>query len=34
LARFANIKHGGDVKWIPASNRRERPANVRVDSED
>jgi cob(I)alamin adenosyltransferase len=34
LARFANIKHGGDVKWIPASNRRERPATVRVDSED
>ena len=34
LARFANIKHGGDVKWIPASNRRERPATVRVDRED
>ncbi len=25
LARYANIKHGGDVKWIPAANRRERP---------
>ncbi len=26
LARYANIKHGGDVKWVPAANRRERPA--------
>ena len=25
LARCANIKHGGDVKWVPAANRRERP---------
>jgi cob(I)alamin adenosyltransferase len=25
LARYANIKHGGDVKWVPAANRRERP---------
>jgi cob(I)alamin adenosyltransferase len=25
LARYANIQHGGDVKWIPAANRRERP---------
>jgi cob(I)alamin adenosyltransferase len=25
LARYANLKHGGDVKWIPAANRRERP---------
>ena len=22
LARYANIKHGGDVKWVPAANRR------------
>jgi cob(I)alamin adenosyltransferase len=26
LARYANINHGGDVKWVPAANRRERPA--------
>jgi len=26
LARYANLKHGGDVKWVPAHNRRERPA--------
>lgn len=26
LARYANLKHGGDVKWVPAANRRERPA--------
>jgi len=25
LARSANIRHGGDVKWVPAANRRERP---------
>ncbi|MEN9970426.1 MAG: hypothetical protein RLZZ229_634 [Actinomycetota bacterium] len=25
LARYANVKHGGDVKWVPAANRRERP---------
>ena len=25
LARYANLKHGGDVKWVPAANRRERP---------
>ena len=25
LARYANIQHGGDVKWVPAANRRERP---------
>ena len=25
LARYAIIKHGGDVKWVPAANRRERP---------
>ena len=25
LARYANINHGGDVKWVPAANRRERP---------
>lgn len=26
LARYANLKHGGDVLWVPAANRRERPA--------
>lgn len=25
LARYANLKHGGDVKWVPAANRREAP---------
>ena len=25
LARYANIKHGGDVKWVPAANRRSKP---------
>ena len=25
LARYANLKHGGDVKWVPAANRREKP---------
>ena len=25
LARYANLKHGGDVLWVPAANRRERP---------
>ena len=25
LARYANSQHGGDVKWVPAANRRERP---------
>ncbi|MEO0027481.1 MAG: hypothetical protein RL716_812 [Actinomycetota bacterium] len=25
LARYANVKHGGDVKWVPAANRRTRP---------
>lgn len=27
LARYANLKHGGDVLWVPAANRRERPQN-------
>jgi cob(I)alamin adenosyltransferase len=27
LARYANLKHGGDVKWVPAANRRERPVH-------
>lgn len=27
LARYANIKHGGDVKWVPAANRRQKPSN-------
>lgn len=26
LARYANLKHGGDVLWVPAANRRERPS--------
>jgi cob(I)alamin adenosyltransferase len=25
MARYANVKHGGDVKWVPAANRREAP---------
>jgi cob(I)alamin adenosyltransferase len=25
LARFANLGHDGDVKWVPAANRRSRP---------
>jgi cob(I)alamin adenosyltransferase len=29
LARYANIKHGGDIKWVPAANRREAPAKRR-----
>lgn len=31
LARYANIKHGGDVKWVPAANRREAPAKRRPE---
>ncbi len=33
LARFANVKHGGDVKWVPAANRREAPAKRRPESD-
>ena len=33
LARFANIKHGGDVKWVPAANRREAPAKRRPEQD-
>ena len=33
LARFANINHGGDVKWLPAANRREAPAKRRPESD-
>lgn len=33
LARYANIKHGGDVKWVPAANRREAPAKRRPEQE-
>ena len=29
LARYANLKHGGDVLWVPAANRRERPQPVK-----
>lgn len=25
LARYANVKHGGDVKWVPGANRRATP---------
>jgi cob(I)alamin adenosyltransferase len=34
LARYANINHGGDVKWVPAANRREAPAKRRPATED
>jgi len=30
LARYANIKHGGDVKWVPAANRRQRPESPKA----
>ena len=33
LARYANIKHGGDVKWAPAANRREAPAKRRPEQD-
>ena len=33
LARFANIKHGGDVRWVPAANRREAPAKRRPEQD-
>lgn len=33
LARYANIKHGGDVKWVPAANRREAPAKRRPEKD-
>ncbi len=26
LARYANVKHGGDVLWVPASNQSRNPA--------
>ena len=31
LARYANVKHGGDVKWVPAANRREAPLTRKED---
>jgi len=31
LARYANVKHGGDVKWVPAANRRTAPLTRRDD---
>ena len=34
LARYANINHGGDVKWVPAANRRVRPSKVRIETDD
>jgi cob(I)alamin adenosyltransferase len=33
LARYANIKHGGDIKWVPAANRREAPAKRRPEED-
>jgi cob(I)alamin adenosyltransferase len=33
LARYANIKHGGDVKWVPAANRREATAKRRPEQD-
>ena len=33
LARYANIKHGGDIKWVPAANRREAPAKRRPEQD-
>jgi hypothetical protein len=33
LARYANINHGGDVKWVPAANRREAPAKRRPEQD-
>ncbi|NDC48018.1 MAG: cob(I)yrinic acid a,c-diamide adenosyltransferase [Micrococcales bacterium] len=33
LARYANIKHGGDVKWVPAANRRTPPEKRRPEQE-
>lgn len=33
LARYANLKHGGDVKWVPAANRRSAPAKRRPGQE-
>ncbi len=33
LARYANIKHGGDMKWVPAANRREAPAKRRPEQD-
>jgi cob(I)alamin adenosyltransferase len=25
LARYANLDNGGDIKWVPAANRRTKP---------
>ena len=33
LARYANIEHGGDIKWVPAANRREAPAKRRPEQD-
>lgn len=33
LARYANIKHGGDIRWVPAANRREAPAKRRPEQD-
>ena len=27
LARYANLSNGGDIKWVPAANRRPRPVS-------
>ncbi len=33
LARYANLKHGGDVKWVPAANRRTPPEKRRPETD-
>ncbi|NDD25408.1 MAG: cob(I)yrinic acid a,c-diamide adenosyltransferase [Actinobacteria bacterium] len=33
LARYANLKHGGDVKWVPAANRRTPPEKRRPEKD-
>lgn len=33
LARYANLKHGGDVKWVPAANRRTPPEKRRPEQD-
>lgn len=33
LARYANLKHGGDIKWVPAANRRTPPEKRRPEKD-
>ena len=33
LARYANLNHGGDVKWVPAANRRTPPEKRRPEKD-